>query len=108
MDDEWIYGGELENIAVESTVASVPNSVDCSMRTWLSIAHERDAFERWRAAQLDRAAEPAEGAQARGREVFLSSACVMCHTSSRRPGVRRPVSIIGWPRSITKWSADDT
>jgi hypothetical protein len=36
MDDEWIYGGELENIAVESTVASVPNSVDCSMRTWLS------------------------------------------------------------------------
>jgi Cytochrome C and Quinol oxidase polypeptide I len=26
MDDKWIYGGALENIAVESTVASVPNS----------------------------------------------------------------------------------
>jgi cytochrome c oxidase subunit 2 len=39
-----------------------------------------DKFKSWYDAQLAPAAEPANASQARGRHVFLSSPCVMCHT----------------------------
>lgn len=39
-----------------------------------------EQFRAWYDAQLKPAAEPSDPAQARGREVFLTSPCVMCHT----------------------------
>jgi cytochrome c oxidase subunit II len=46
----------------------------------LLIAESRASFDTWRQAQLQDAAEPADPQTRRGREVFLSHACVMCHT----------------------------
>jgi cytochrome c oxidase subunit 2 len=43
------------------------------------VAEPRPAFEAWQAAQLETAAEPADAAAQRGRELFLSRACIMCH-----------------------------
>jgi cytochrome c oxidase subunit II len=37
-------------------------------------------FDHWRNAQLTPAAEPATDEQQRGRDVFLTSSCVMCHS----------------------------
>lgn len=36
-------------------------------------------FERWRDAQLASAAEPSTDKQQHGRDVFMTSSCVMCH-----------------------------
>lgn len=47
---------------------------------FLLIAEERDRFDAWLAAQRGPAAEPADAAAQRGRQVFLSSACVVCHS----------------------------
>jgi cytochrome c oxidase subunit 2 len=44
------------------------------------IAEPMDKFEAWRAAQRQSAVEPATDSQARGRQVFLTHPCVMCHT----------------------------
>lgn len=44
------------------------------------VAEPYDRFKAWYDAQLAPAAEPATAAQAQGRQVFLSSTCVMCHT----------------------------
>jgi cytochrome c oxidase subunit 2 len=38
-----------------------------------------ERFEQWRAQQLTSAPEPADERQKRGRDVFLSSSCVLCH-----------------------------
>ena len=43
------------------------------------IAEPEDQFEKWMQAQLQPAAEPSNGSTMRGREVFLSNACVFCH-----------------------------
>lgn len=43
-------------------------------------AMPRDRFEAWREAQLAPAAAPAEDQSREGLRVFLTSACVMCHT----------------------------
>jgi len=40
----------------------------------------RDAFEAWRESQLAPAQAPVDDAQEQGQQVFLTSACVMCHT----------------------------
>jgi cytochrome c oxidase subunit 2 len=37
-------------------------------------------FEKWRARQLRSAADPTDGTAERGRAVFMSSACPLCHT----------------------------
>jgi cytochrome c oxidase subunit 2 len=42
-------------------------------------ARAPEEFERWRAAQLAPAKEPANDDERRGRDVFLSSTCAMCH-----------------------------
>ncbi|MGE5537716.1 MAG: cytochrome c oxidase subunit II [Gemmatimonas sp.] len=39
-----------------------------------------DDFDKWRDGQLASAAEPADDESRRGRDVFLSSSCVLCHT----------------------------
>jgi cytochrome c oxidase subunit II len=39
-----------------------------------------DKFKAWYDSQLKPAAEPSNQSQAQGRQVFLSSTCVMCHT----------------------------
>jgi cytochrome c oxidase subunit II len=38
-----------------------------------------ETFETWRNAQLKPAAEPADAEQERGKEVFLSKGCALCH-----------------------------
>jgi cytochrome c oxidase subunit II len=44
------------------------------------IAQPAAEFEAWYAAQLTPAAPPADPTAARGRQVFLEGACVLCHT----------------------------
>ncbi|HEV2706187.1 MAG TPA: c-type cytochrome, partial [Pyrinomonadaceae bacterium] len=43
------------------------------------VAEAPEQFQAWYDAQLKPAREPATPAEARGREVFLTSPCVMCH-----------------------------
>ncbi|MBV9888745.1 MAG: cytochrome c oxidase subunit II [Acidobacteria bacterium] len=47
---------------------------------FLIVAESRDEFESWKQNQLRDAPEPVSKATSHGREVFLSHACVMCHT----------------------------
>jgi cytochrome c oxidase subunit 2 len=47
---------------------------------FLIVAESPAEFASWKQNQLREAAEPSNEAQSRGREVFLSHACVMCHT----------------------------
>src|SRR5439155_342185 len=47
---------------------------------FLLIAEAPDRFEAWMASQRRPAAEPSDVAGHHGREVFLSSGCVLCHT----------------------------
>jgi len=44
------------------------------------VAEPPDKFKQWYDSQLAPASEPANQSQAQGRQVFLSSPCVMCHT----------------------------
>jgi cytochrome c oxidase subunit II len=44
------------------------------------VAEDPDEFAVWQQQQLQAAAEPSTPEAARGRDVFLSHACVMCHT----------------------------
>jgi len=46
----------------------------------LLIVEERDRFDAWLAGERRPAAEPAEEVGQRGRQIFLSSACVLCHS----------------------------
>jgi cytochrome c oxidase subunit 2 len=46
----------------------------------LVIAEPPEAFEAWREAQRRPAAEPASPLAQRGRDVFMSGPCVLCHT----------------------------
>jgi cytochrome c oxidase subunit 2 len=43
------------------------------------VAETEGQFRNWYAAQLQSAIQPATQQQARGRQVFLSSTCIMCH-----------------------------
>jgi cytochrome c oxidase subunit 2 len=44
------------------------------------IAEPPDQFEAWRQQQLSAAKDPTDAESAHGREVFLTHACVMCHS----------------------------
>jgi cytochrome c oxidase subunit 2 len=44
------------------------------------VAESQDQFSNWLASQKKSAPEPITDSQQRGREVFLSAQCVMCHT----------------------------
>lgn len=47
---------------------------------FLLIVEEQEQFDGWLAGQRRQAAEPRDAAGERGRQVFLSSACVVCHS----------------------------
>ena len=47
---------------------------------FLVIADPLERFAAWPEHQRRAAAQPAEGLQQRGQEVFLSSPCALCHT----------------------------
>lgn len=49
------------------------------------VAEAPAAYRAWLAAQRAPAGEPAPGAEARGREVFLSRTCPMCHAVQGTP-----------------------
>jgi cytochrome c oxidase subunit II len=53
------------------------------------VAEPPEAFEAWRDAQLLPAAEPSAPTQVRGRDVFLSHTCVMCHSIAGTPAYGR-------------------
>lgn len=44
------------------------------------IAETADQFQQWEAAQLKPAVDPPNAEAARGKEVFVTHACLMCHT----------------------------
>jgi cytochrome c oxidase subunit II len=49
------------------------------MAIWV-IADEPGDFEKWKRRQLEPPIEPSDADRQRGREVFLTHACAMCHT----------------------------
>jgi cytochrome c oxidase subunit II len=49
------------------------------------VAEKPADFERWLAAQRAAAVEPSDPEQARGRQVFLSGPCVLCHSIRGTP-----------------------
>jgi cytochrome c oxidase subunit 2 len=44
------------------------------------IAEDQASFDRWYAGQVPPASEPSDDSRARGREIFLNSPCVVCHS----------------------------
>jgi cytochrome c oxidase subunit II len=44
------------------------------------VAEDEDKFEAWEAQQVKPAADPGDAEAVRGRQVFLTHACLMCHT----------------------------
>lgn len=58
------------------------------MALWI-VAVPPDSFARWYEHQLAPAAPPADSLAARGREAFLSSACVLCHEIRGTPAGSR-------------------
>jgi cytochrome c oxidase subunit 2 len=48
------------------------------MALWI-FADPREQFDAWRRNQIQSAVSPVSSSQQRGQQVFLSSACVMCH-----------------------------
>lgn len=55
----------------------------------LVVAQPPDEFEAWLADQRAPAAEPGDEHARRGREVFLTATCVMCHTVRGTPAMSR-------------------
>jgi cytochrome c oxidase subunit 2 len=47
---------------------------------FLVIAQSFDDFDAWQQAQRKSASEPADDKNARGKEIFLTHSCIMCHT----------------------------
>jgi cytochrome c oxidase subunit 2 len=56
---------------------------------FLVIADQPDRFARWLTQQRDTASTPTDSITQRGQEVFLASACVMCHAISGTPAGSR-------------------
>jgi len=54
------------------------------MALWV-IAEPREQFNSWLQSQAQEAAVPSTDSTKRGQQIFLSSACVMCHTVSGTP-----------------------
>ena len=52
---------------------------------FLVIAETPDEFQQWQEIQRSAAREPTTPGERRGREVFLSSACIMCHAIRGTP-----------------------
>jgi cytochrome c oxidase subunit 2 len=44
------------------------------------VAEDENTFQQWQAQQLKPAADPSEAEAIHGRDVFLTHACIMCHT----------------------------
>jgi cytochrome c oxidase subunit 2 len=55
----------------------------------LVVAEPPDSFAGWLARQRDTARTPADSTARRGREVFLTSSCVMCHAIQGTPAGSR-------------------
>ncbi len=54
------------------------------MALWV-IAETQEQFNAWQKTQIQSALSPANASQQRGQQVFLSSACVMCHAINGTP-----------------------
>jgi cytochrome c oxidase subunit 2 len=52
---------------------------------FLVVAEPPEEFEKWLAAQRQPAHEPTTDSQSRGRQIFLSTTCVMCHAIQGTP-----------------------
>jgi cytochrome c oxidase subunit 2 len=46
----------------------------------LVVAEPREAYDRWREAQIKAAEPPTEPERQKGQQVFMSKPCVMCHS----------------------------
>jgi cytochrome c oxidase subunit 2 len=54
------------------------------MALWI-FAEPREQFDAWRRNQIQSAVSPATSSEQKGQQVFLSSACVMCHAINGTP-----------------------
>ncbi|HET7601010.1 MAG TPA: cytochrome c oxidase subunit II [Gemmatimonadales bacterium] len=77
----------------------------------LVIAVPPDSFSKWYDSQLQPAAPPADSIAARGQSVFVSSACVMCHTiegTQAGSNVGPPLTHIASRRTIAAGTLENT
>ncbi|MCW5978493.1 MAG: cytochrome c oxidase subunit II [Bryobacteraceae bacterium] len=51
-----------------------------ALMAFVVVAAPEEEFQEWLARQASEAVEPADAATRRGREVFLGSSCVLCHS----------------------------
>jgi cytochrome c oxidase subunit II len=75
------------------------------------VAEPPEQFEQWLALQRQPAAEPADEQRARGREVFLSAPCMMCHAvrgTTALASVAPDLTHIGGRMSLASGSLPNT
>jgi cytochrome c oxidase subunit 2 len=78
---------------------------------FLVVAEPPDSFASWLAQQRDTAATPADSLTRRGQEVFLGSACPMCHAVAGTPAGSRAgpdLTHLGGRRTIAAGTLPNT
>jgi len=63
--------------------------VQHAFMAFVVIAEPPEQYERWAQAQRAPGAEPANAEQAKGRELFLSGSCMLCHNIAGTPATGR-------------------
>jgi cytochrome c oxidase subunit 2 len=85
----WFDDGHLPRVGRRATVAFSASGHDRAIAHALHLRQPRDAeltiigdeqFDQWLAAQKRDAAEPTDAQAARGRAVFLTARCTLCHS----------------------------
>ena len=76
-DDGVVYGGQTR--AVSRTMRGICGLQHAHMALWV-VAEDEAHFNAWRARQLEDSAAPSTPSEEQGQKVFLSKACVLCHT----------------------------
>jgi len=79
---EWIQADRPGNF--RGQCAEFCGLQHAHMALWV-VAQTPDEFEKWFTHQLEPAVMPAGEHEQRGREVFLNSACVLCHSIQGTP-----------------------
>jgi cytochrome c oxidase subunit 2 len=78
---------------------------------FLVVAESPAEFAAWLVRQRDSAHTPSDSAARRGKDVFLASTCVMCHTISGTPAGSRVgpnLTHVGSQRTIAAGSLPNT
>jgi cytochrome c oxidase subunit 2 len=82
--------------------------------TWMAmlmVAQPSPEYEDWAERQRSPAAQPVDSAQSRGREIFMSSTCVMCHAIAGTSATARKapdLSHVGSRKTLAAGALENT